>query len=128
MTVFFFIFGCSDVLKVTDSGLESKSLFGTLELGFQMDTDYMALMEEPAQGSFYGAFWYGDEVSSIGPEDGAISLGSILVESVVLPEDGSATIPLFVQTDLPAEEVVVLGFLDSDGNADSINPSAFKQG
>jgi hypothetical protein len=123
MKVLYFVIGCSGAPKVDDSGSESKAVSGALELGFQMDTDYMALMEEPPQGNFYGAFWYGDEVSSIGPEDGAISLGSIFVENVVLPEDGSATPPLFVQTDLPIEEVVVLGFLDSDGNADPSNPS-----
>ena len=96
---------------------------GAIALTFAMDTDYMALMEEEASGSFYGAFWRGEEVSSIGPEEGAVSLGSIRVDGITLPADGSATAVLYTHEGLPAEEVVVLGFLDSDGNADLDSPS-----
>ena len=96
---------------------------GGLLLRFKMDTDYMAAMDEPAHGHFYGAFWYGSDVSAIGPEEGAQSLGSIYVENIVLPEDGSSTEILFSQSDLPAEEIVVLGFLDSDANADPNSPA-----
>ena len=102
---------------------ETTPAEGALALTFAMDTDYMDLMQEEPTGSFHGAFWRGDEVSSIGPEDGAESLGSIFVEGIVLPADGSPTTILFTQEGLPAEEVVVLGFLDSDGNADPEDPS-----
>ena len=66
---------------------------------------------------------WGDEVSSIGPEEGAEALADLYVENVILPTDGSPTEVLLQLEDLPVTEVVVLGFLDSDGNADPADPS-----
>ena len=91
---------------------------GTLALTFRMDADQMTNMQEPAIGTFYGSFWRGSEVSSLGPDDGAEDLGGIEVTGIDLTVGGGPTGVLFVSGPLPAEEVVVLGFLDTDGNAD----------
>lgn len=98
----------------TDTGVSTS---GGLALRFMIDEDYAALMQEPPNGVFYGSFWHGDEVNSLGPMDGAESIVSIQV-SMNLPTDGSATEVLYTVEDLPIETVYLLGFLDSDGNAD----------
>jgi len=89
---------------------------GTLALTFGIDSDYLAAMEEPAVGTFYGSFWLGSEVTSLGPDDGAMDLGGI--EVALDLTDGGPTAVLFTSGPLPAEEIVVLGFLDSDANTD----------
>jgi len=97
---------------------------GTLALTFSMDPDYIDVMpegEEPV-GPFWGQFWYSDEVTSAGPEDGAEALGDIYVETVDLRPSGDPTGVLFTSDALPATEICVLGFLDSDGNADTDSP------
>jgi hypothetical protein len=95
---------------------------GTRALTFRIDTDYQAAMDEEAVGVFYGAFWRGSEVTSLGPDDGAQDLGAIRVDPLDLRDGGGPTTVLFTSELLPAEEVVVLGFLDSDGNADPDDP------
>ena len=125
----FFVLGCvaeskdSALVVVEPSGDEQEAAQGDLLFRFAMDVDYMAEMQEAAVGAFHGSIYLGSEVSSIGPEDGAEALEHIFVENVVLPTDGSSTEVLIEVKDLPASEVVVLGFLDSDGNADEDNPS-----
>ena len=95
---------------------------GTLALTFRIDTDYQALMDEEAVGTFYGAYWLGEEVTSLGPDEGAESLGSIEV-AVDLRDGGGPTAVLVTSPPLPVTEIVILGFLDSDGNADPGDPS-----
>ena len=124
--IFLTVLGCTgNKVETQDTAEEHLSLpsEGSLLLRFRIDTDYLALMEEEAIGPFYGAFWLGSEVSSVGPDDSAESLGAIYIEEIVLPVDGSPTEVLLLQEDLPAEEVIVLGFMDSDGNADPNAPS-----
>ena len=94
----------------------------TLSFQFAMDTDYMDAMDEPATGNFYGSIYLAEDVTSIGPSDGAESLASLDAENIILPTDGSSTEILKTISNLPATEVVVLGFLDSDGNTDRENP------
>lgn len=88
---------------------------GRLALSFGLDVDHQALMEEDAIGPFWGSFYNADDVTGVGPNDGAVALGSIHVEELDL-RDGPSTV-LFTSEDLTATKVVVLGFLDSDGNA-----------
>ena len=107
-----------------DSGtMINGSGLGNLSFRFAMDTDYMAAMDEPAVGNFYGSIYLGEDVSGVGPNDGAEALTSLLVENITLPTDGSSTEVLLTVEDLPATEIVVLGFMDSDGNADPDNPN-----
>lgn len=95
---------------------------GTLALTFALDPDYMAIMEEEPVGTFYGSFWRDEDVSSIGPAEGAEDLGGIRVEGIDLRPDGGPTSVLFTSGPLSGS-VVVLGFLDSDANADPDDPS-----
>lgn len=116
--------GCGGEPAGGDSGTASPVTSGTgvLELTFRMNDDYFPQMDAPAVGVFYGAFWRGSEVTSLGPDDGAEDLGSIEVAVVDLQVAGGPTGVLFTSPPLPVEEVVVLGFLDVDGNADTANP------
>ena len=103
-----------------DTSADTTATEGTLALTFAIDTDYQAAMDEPAVGTFYGAYWLGEEVTSLGPDDGAVSLGSIEVE--VDLTDANPTAVLTTSPALPATEIVILGFLDSDANADADDP------
>lgn len=96
-------------------GEEGGPVTGRLALTFAIDTDYRDLMEEEAIGPFWGSFYDAEDVTGVGPNEGAQSLGSIHVEEVDVR--GDATGVLFTSEDLTAEKIVVLGFLDSDGNA-----------
>ena len=127
---FLMFFACTTTKHVSDTSIDTSFLnettgsgMGSLSFQFAMDTDYMAAMEEPAIGHFYGSIYLGAEVSGIGPEEGAEALASLYVENIEIPADGSSTEILITISDLPATEIVVLGFLDSDGNADLENPS-----
>jgi hypothetical protein len=95
---------------------------GVLALSFGIDLDYRDVMDEPAVGSFWGTIYLADDVSGIGPVDGAQDFGGVYVETVDLSGETGATETLFTSADIDAAEVVVLGFLDSDGNADSADP------
>ena len=114
---------CSElpVVATGDTGTVVTSGVGKLALTFRLDSDYMAVMDEDPVGTFYGSLWRGSEVSGIGPEAGAVDLGGIRVDLDLLPEGGPTAV-LFTSEDLPVEPVVVLGFLDSDDNADPGSP------
>jgi hypothetical protein len=96
-------------------GEEDGPVTGRLSLSFGIDVDHQDLMEEDAIGPFWGSFYDADDVTGVGPNDGAVALGSIHVEEIDLREGPSAV--LFTSEDLTAQKIVVLGFLDSDGNA-----------
>jgi hypothetical protein len=114
--------GCGDKdTAATDSGDTASATEGTLALTFRIDSDYQAQMDEAATGTFYGAYWLADEVTSLGPEEGAVSLGSIEVDLDLTVDNPGAV--LLTSPALPAVEVVILGFLDSDANADPSDPS-----
>jgi len=88
---------------------------GTLRLHFAIDEDYRDAMDEPAAGTFYGSLWLADDVTGIGPNEGAESIADIEVTDVDLSSE-PATAVLAELTDVPAGWVTVLGFLDSDDN------------
>ena len=107
--------------STTSGTTPSTSGFGTLALTFRIDSGQISNMDEPPIGTFYGSFWRGSEVTSLGPEDGAVDLGGIEVADIDLTS-GEATAVLFTSGPLPAEEIIVLGFLDSDANAIAGSP------
>jgi hypothetical protein len=109
-----FLLACTGDTTSSDSALPTE---GTLALSFLMDDDWIVSMDEEPIGTFYGSFWYGYDVEVTGPVEGAESLGEIEVENVDLRDGGGPTAVLFTSGPLPAEEIVVLGFLDSDNNA-----------
>jgi len=117
------LFACTGTDPAPDTGaaIDTAVGEGTLALSFAIHPDWHDAMDEPAVGTFYGSFWRGDEVTGVGPDDGAEDLGGIVVEGIDLTS-GEPTDVLFVSEALPAIEVVVLGFLDSDENADPNDP------
>ena len=98
------------LVNTDTSGTTNGSGMGTLSFQFAMDTDYMAAMDEPAEGNFLWSLYLGEDVTGIGPVEGAVSLASLDVENIVLPTDGSSTEIMISISDLPVTEVVVLGF------------------
>jgi hypothetical protein len=95
---------------------------GTLSLSFGIDLDYRDVMEEPAVGPFWGTVYRAEDVSGVGPADGAEGLADVYVEVVDLSGEGGASEALFETGPLEPGEVVILGFLDSDGNAEAGAP------
>ena len=98
-------------------GGEPAATTGTLALSFAIDADYAEAMDEPPVGRFWATIWKGEEVDNLGPMEGAEGLEDVYLDALDLPVDGTATEVLYTTGPLSGE-VVVLGFLDSDGNAD----------
>jgi len=90
---------------------------GTLAISFAMEPDWMTAMDEEAVGTFHGAVFLADEVGPLGPEEGAQSLAAVDV-AVDLRPAGGPTDVLHVTGELDENDVAILGFLDTDANAD----------
>ena len=89
---------------------------GRIALRYAIDPDLVSSMDEPARGVFYGQIFDARQVTAAGPEDGAEPLDDV-EHSLDL---GDGTIPtelLYTSVPMTIEEVVVVGFLDSDENA-----------
>jgi hypothetical protein len=99
-----------------DTGETGGAGVGQLGLSFEIDPDQQDRMDEAPVGVFTGSFYLATDVTVLGPNAGAEAVGEILVEGVDLR--AGATEVLFTSDDLPAEAIVVLGFLDSDDNRD----------
>ncbi len=117
MWLFALALACTGDPGLDDTGEAPAPTEGQLALRFRIDTDYQAAMNEPAIGPFRGSFWRADEVTGLGPNEGAEPLGDIDVPAVDLVA-ANPTEVLFTSGPLPAISVIALGFLDSDGNAD----------
>jgi hypothetical protein len=94
---------------------------GTLALSFRMDDDYLAAIAENGQtalGTFGGEIYAEDDASSVGPNEGAVSLYSFSVEGVDLTVEGGPTAVLHVTEAFDPQIVWVLGCLDIDVPAD----------
>jgi len=100
----------------TDTGDEDVAGTGTLALSFRIDDDYRDVMQEPALGPFWGSVYLADEVTGIGPDDGALPLAHIHVAEIDLTGE-PVSAALFVTDPLPNDWVTILGFMDSDSNA-----------
>ncbi|MFM7199464.1 MAG: hypothetical protein ACKO6N_01635 [Myxococcota bacterium] len=97
---------------------------GRLALRFKLQEDWYDYLndrgETPA-GPFWGAV-YGGTVGDTGPGDDSVMLADVYVENVTfLPNDGVTEVLLTTDI-LPTGVVYVLGFVDSDGNADLSAP------
>jgi hypothetical protein len=97
-----------------DDAAQGEPGEGTLAVSFSIDADWQAAMEEPALGTFHGGIFLTDEVTALGPEEGAepLELVTVLVDLT----GGSPTPVLYTTGALSEGWVDVLGFLDSDGN------------
>ncbi len=109
--------GSNDDTGATDTGgVAAGEGMGTLALSFAIDDDYFDAMEEPATGPFRATIYNADDVSGIGPADGAREYGDIVVDTVDLTT-GEPTAVLLVTDPMPNVWVTILGFMDSDGNS-----------
>jgi hypothetical protein len=108
--------GADDDDSVADDD-DAAATEGTLAVSFRIEADWADVMDEPAVGPFWGSIYLSEEVTALGPNDDAVALGSIYVEIVDLTGPDLTSPVLFTTDPLPAEWVVILGFMDSDGNS-----------
>jgi hypothetical protein len=94
---------------------------GHLSISFDIGAEVVSAMASEAPvGRFNGALFRADDVDLLGPKEGVTALQPIAVE-VDLREE-RPTPPLLTSHDVAPQPVVVLGFLDTDGNADPQHP------
>ncbi|MEQ1507144.1 MAG: hypothetical protein ABMB14_33255 [Myxococcota bacterium] len=111
---------CRSVACGSTSTTTAENAF-TVNVHFAIDPDYAALMdaaERPATGPVWADVFRGADVSAIGPDADAVAIGAIHLDEVALAEDGSETASLVTLDLVGPHEIAVLGFLDSDHNAD----------
>jgi len=120
--------GSSETTDDTDTTDTTPAGSGTgvLAIRFTIDEDWKAAMQEPAVGRFWGELYNSDDVTGIGPNEGAVAYESIYIASVDLTADLGPTEVLFTSGPLPIGYATVLGFMDSDGNAtdEAANPDS----
>ncbi|MDP6943632.1 MAG: hypothetical protein QF464_05735 [Myxococcota bacterium] len=63
------------VLLDKDTG--TPILAGKLALRYTIDPDFVDVMAEPARGVFYGRIFNAEQVTALGPDDGAEPLDEI---------------------------------------------------
>ena len=88
---------------------------GSLALSLAMEEDYIPSMDEPPIGTFRASVFRGEDVTAIGPVEGAVALDDIEVANVDLTT-GGGPVDLATALELPVCRVVILGCLDSDAN------------
>lgn len=114
-----FLLACAGDTTTVDSNPPTD---GTLVVRFQIDTDWQAEMDEDPVGPFWGSVYDAYDVDNTGPYDGVEPLMSIFVESMDLTEGGGPSELLWTSEPIENERIAILGFLDSDGNADPDDP------
>lgn len=114
--------GSNDPAKSDDSDTPEGSGTGSLSLRFQMDVVVWENTAEPAVGRFYGSYWNADDVTVVGPNEGAEDLQGIEAD-VDLSASAGPTEVLLQIDGLPVGWVTALGFLDSDTNSEEADRS-----
>lgn len=104
---------------------------GKLALKFEMDEALWNRWgpEDRAVGRVVLTIWDADDVSAVGPRDGAVGLDeNVIVPTVDLSDAGGPTAVRYTSAPLPVADlasgkVAVLGFMDSDSNySDFLSP------
>jgi hypothetical protein len=112
-----FLLACTQPPPVTDKPDSGDPvLSGQIVLRYAIEPDLVAKMDEPARGVFYGEIYDARQATGGTPDDGAQRLDYV-EHSLDL---GDGTIPtelLHTTVPLTVDEIVVIGFLDSDENA-----------
>ncbi len=88
---------------------------GQIALRFAIDDDLAASMDVPPEGIFLGEIYDAEDVSAVGPADGAIPLEALHIP-LNLNVDGSASEVQHTSGILAPSEVTVLGTPDVDGS------------
>ena len=71
--------GTDDTGAAVETGDSGPAGEGVVALTFAMDADYIDAMDEAPVGRFWGTIWNGDDVTNIGPNDGAVGIGDIYI-------------------------------------------------
>lgn len=107
--------GCASTPTSSETG-------ATLRVTFSIAPNLVDQLDGPPEGPFIGEVYRADDVGPLGPDDGAVALGDIEIDLLVLPEDGLSTEVLFELQPVPPLSITILGFVDTDGNMDEANP------
>lgn len=78
-------------------------------------------LTDPLRGDVYGSVYRAEDVTISGPVDGAEPVASFRFDDVDITEGVSAS-SYAIDTELPAGEYQILGFIDIDGNATDGDP------
>ena len=102
---------------VSDSGNNSEPTYGngSLDLRFAIDDDVAESMDLPPTGLFLGEIYNAEDVTGLGPNDGAVPLTAFTAE-LALPMDGAPSDVVYTSPVFEVPEVTVLGTLDVDGS------------
>jgi len=92
---------------------EPEAGSGSIAIRFAIDGDLAESMDVSPTGMFLGEIYDAEDVSAIGPADGAIPLEALSI-SMNLEVDGSPSGILYTSGVLDPEQVTVLGTLDVD--------------
>ena len=100
-----------------DSGNNSEPTYGngTLGLRFAIDDDVAESMDLPPTGMFLGEVYNAEDVTGLGPNDGAVPLTDFTAE-LDLAVDGTPSDVVYTTPVFEMAEVTVLGTLDVDGS------------
>lgn len=89
---------------------------GTVDLSFRMEADFIPSMDEPPLGTFHGGFFATADMTSTGPAPGTEQLVYVRVDGIDLSNGGGPTAVLGTSDPVPACDVTLLGYLDTDSN------------
>lgn len=100
-----------------DSGNNSEPTYGngTLGLRFAIDDDVAESLDLPPTGMFLGEVYNAEDVTGLGPNDGAVPLTDFTVE-LDLAVDGTPSDVVYTTPIFEVAEVTILGTLDIDGS------------
>lgn len=115
----------TETLDTTPSDTDTGTPPGdgtALAVRFSIEADLAARMTEEPSGPFWGEVYRAEDVSLFGPDNGAVALGAIEISDLILAPDGSSTAVLFRLEPVPPIEIAILGFVDTDDNADPSAP------
>jgi hypothetical protein len=127
---FLLLFGCAKTdteNNATDSGDSGMNLGdgpgptygnGTLGVRFAIDDDVAESMDLPPAGMFIGEVYNAEDVTGLGPNDGAVPLTDFTVD-LDLAIDGTPSDVVYTTPIFDVIEVTVLGTLDVDGSGNA---------
>lgn len=103
-----------------DPGGSPETTFGngTLGLRFSIDDDVAESMDVPPAGVFFGEIYDAEDVTGLGPNDGAVALTGFTV-TLDLAVDGTHSDVVYTTPLFEIAEVTVLGALDVDESGDA---------
>lgn len=96
---------------------------GRLLLRFTIDPDLAVTMDEPPAGHVWGDLFHAEDITNVGPNDGAVAVASFEAEADLTPVGTTQTTTAVLVTSepLPIGYYRAAGFLDSDANGAEVH-------